>query len=488
MIQLEGASFRYQGSEESVLDNLDLTIQPGEWLAIGGLSGCGKSTLALAIAGFLEKIIPGELEGNILFDKKDIRIIEMHEIAEKVYLVQQNPENQFCTLTVRDELAFGLENRCIEADEIEKRTQSALAAVKAKDLIDRRLDELSGGQQQKIAIATALALQPEVLILDEPTSNLDPEALQELLEALEKLRSQFQMSVVIIEHRQKMMRRVADRLLEMHDGRLFEGEQVISYKVGETTPQRANLRPTKASEVLINLTNYAVHIDNREIVQLDRFELHSGEILSLMGPNGSGKTSLLLSLLGLLPSVSEQKNFFGAGVDQKLPRDNMLQFGLAYQNPDHQIFCDSVREEVTYGPHNYSLEESYKSWINELVETFHFRNLENRHPYLLSYGQKGRLNLASILAYKPRILLLDEMFIGQDYENVIFLLEMIRDYVNQQDGAAILVNHLANPVLEYADRLVFLEAGRKIIDCRSINAAQELKEEHKEIYLMESYG
>jgi energy-coupling factor transporter ATP-binding protein EcfA2 len=324
--------------------------------------------------------------------------------------------------------------------------------------------------------------------LDEPTSNLDPEALLELLGALRNLQAEHQMSVVIIEHRRNLMDPIATRHLEMHDGRLFEAKQGISLGNDKKTPQKAKSSLPGANETLIELRDFTVSINNREIVHLDHFDLHTGEIISLMGPNGSGKTSMLVSLLGLLPSKSDQSFLMGEPIREKLPRDLTSQIGLAFQNPDHQIFCDSVREEITYGPENYSLYESEKSRIEDLITKFGFLDVADRHPYLLSYGQKGRLNMASILSFKPRILLLDEIFIGQDYRHVIFLLETIRNYVKEEKAGAIIVNHLAIPVLEYTDRLVFLEEGQKAIDCRSTDAYQEIKKIKKDMFLMGLYA
>lgn len=485
MIEIKDFSFCYQGSNTSVLDGINLTIRQGDWLFVCGKSGCGKSTLALAIAGFLGKIIPGETSGQILLDGISYESLEPNEIAEKVYLVQQNPENQFCTLTVRDELAFGLENRCVSSEEIKNRIWSSLAALKAEDLINRRLNELSGGQQQKIAIATALALSPEILILDEPTSNLDMESLQSLLQSLSCLQSKRNVGVLIIEHRKMEIEPLKAHHLEIRAGRLYQAKEVALPIYGIKTRQNAKSSPKTPSEVLIRLENCKVNYDDHTALEIDHLELRSGEIISLMGLNGSGKTTLLLSMLGFVRSESSKREILGLPTSGRLSRNQMAEFGFAFQNPDHQIFCDTVRDEIYYGPSNYSNEISNSSWIEGLISNFKFMEYQNRHPYILSYGQKGRLNLASILAYKPRILLLDEVFIGQDWENVHFILKTIRQYVNEQNAGAIIVNHLINPVLDYADRLVYLEKGKRILDADSENAFETLRQvvqmEQKEV-------
>ena len=487
MIQVKEFSFRYQSNANFTLKDVNLTIRPNEWIVISGDSGCGKSTLALGLAGFLGKTIPGEIKGQIFIDDKEISSLEAHEISEKVYLVQQNPENQFCTLTVKNELAFGLENRCVPVNEIEARIQSALEAVRAEDLLDRRLHELSGGQQQKVAIATALALKPDTLILDEPTSNLDPEALLMLYQTLTTLRTSSQMSVIILEHRTRLLKSLQTRHLVMEYGRLYDKKRENLSQAPHRRQEIGKKPSSKSSETLIELQNHVVRYGRQVVLNIDNLCLRSGEIISLMGPNGSGKTSLLLSILGLIDSESQRKRLMGENAKGKLPRDLLCKLGLVFQNPDHQIFCDSVHEEIMYAPLNYSMLSSVENWIEKMLINFGFQEVQEKHPYLLSYGQKGRLNLAAILAYKPRVLLLDEIFIGQDLAHVHFLLKTIREYVDLQHGGAIIVNHIAYPVFDYADRVVFFEDGKKILDCSSIDAIEELQKIGKSSYLMECY-
>ena len=473
MIEVKNFSFSYQGSDHLVLDHINLTIQPREWLLISGGSGCGKSTLALALAGFLEKVIPGKSNGEVLINQRNIQNMEIYEISEIVFLVQQNAENQFCTLTVKDELAFGLENRCVPVDIIGQRITSALSAVQAQNLIDRRLDELSGGQQQKIAIATALTLQPEVLILDEPTSNLDCDSLQNLLKVLEELRLSMNLSVVIIEHQTGLFNELVSRHIEIMDAKLVESKLKPSGLVSKKNLSKKTKSSKIYNEILLAAENLQVEYEGVKVLEVNHFELHAGEVVSLMGPNGSGKTTMLLSLLGLIEADYQSMRILGTTISGKIKEDIMASAGLVFQNPDHQLFCDSVEEEIKYGPANYPSKKIEENWINCITETFGFSEMKDKHPFLLSYGQKGRLNLASILSYKPRILLLDEVFIGQDSMNVIFILDSVRRYVDEQKASVILVNHMVNPVLNFSDRLIFMENGKIVIDCKPENGIAE---------------
>lgn len=487
MIQVIDLHFRYSSSESNVIEGLNLTIQDHEWLIISGDSGSGKSTLALALAGFLGGIIPGEMTGEILVNGKNIKNLTLNKISKNVYLVQQNPENQFCTLRVRDELAFGLENQRIQIEEIEKRVQFSLCAVQAEDLINCNLDELSGGQQQKIAIATALALEPEILILDEPTSNLDPDASKTLFDVLSMLRKQEKLTVVVIEHRTKWIETLCTRHLAMREGRLFPKDDKHHGKT-KIARENKNYLPQKAKDALIELSDHKVFQGEKIVLNINSLEVNSGEIVSLMGPNGSGKTSLLLSIMGLVEAESESGVLINGRTSEGNIRKNLHHFGLVFQNPDYQIFCDTVKGEINYAPVNYGGNQLDHAWINHLAIEFGFDKKQNQHPYLLSYGQKGRLNLTSILSFKPKILLLDEIFIGQDIMHVYFLLEIIQDYARNHNAAAILVNHLYHPVMEFADRLIFLENGTKLIDCLARDAKSELLRFEKQAYYQEAYA
>jgi energy-coupling factor transport system ATP-binding protein len=191
MIHVENFSFSYSSETEPILKGIDLQLKQGEWLVITGKSGCGKSTLAMALAGFLFNPPAGNYSGVIKAHGLFAAQSPLHEWSKYIYLVQQNPQNQFCTLNVQDEIAFGLENRLETPELIRERIEISLDAVQGKNLIDRNIFELSGGEQQKVAIAAAVALDPRVLILDEPSSNLDPESTDRLFQTLLKLKNRF---------------------------------------------------------------------------------------------------------------------------------------------------------------------------------------------------------------------------------------------------------------------------------------------------------
>ena len=481
MIQIKDLSFRYRQDGPNILEHLNLDVEEGEWVVITGSSGCGKSTFALGLAGFLGKIIPGEVSGSILINGKDLLDENSLSISEEVFLVQQNPENQFCTLTVREELAFGLENRKIEPEEIETRISKALKALNAENLIDEQINTLSGGQMQKLAIATAIALKPKVLILDEPSSNLDPTATATLFQTLANLQNQESLTVIVIEHKPWIFKGLAARQLVMHDGRLSEkGKTSIAsdFKVFPT----ANTKIDKSIPV-IELNGFSISFAFKQMLKIPSLKIYAGEIISLMGPNGSGKTSLLLSICGLIDFEAEKLKVLGKGISKKEDRSVRINQGVVFQNPDHQLFCDSVKEEIFFAPRNFYEKLIDNKRIQKLIKDFDFDKSLDMHPFHLSYGQKGRLNLASVLSFEPQLLLLDEIFIGQDHGHVLFLLETIKTYVREHSATAIIVNHSAWPVFNYATRMIFLDEKKISIDCPITLACQELENASKTEYL-----
>ncbi len=228
-IEMSQFSYTYPGRDQPALDGINLSINRGDFTVITGKSGCGKSTLGKALAGFLFQDNATNHSGQIIIDDVDMSVIPLYEASEVVAYVQQNPENQFCTLTVQDEIAFGLENRLVPIEEINKRIVDALAVVRGEDLINRDLATLSGGEKQKVAIASMLALEPEVLILDEPTSNLDPIATNHIFETLYRLRQELGLTILIIEHKLSQLVDLHPKLFVLSDGRLSKPEPIEAF-------------------------------------------------------------------------------------------------------------------------------------------------------------------------------------------------------------------------------------------------------------------
>ena len=463
---IEQLSFRFQGSSHYALRDVDLTIAPGEFVVVTGPSGCGKSTLALAIGGYLFRQYDGEATGKLTVADMDVRGCPIYDVAEVVGLVQQNPEAQFCTLTVQEEVAFGLENRCLPRDEIRQRLAWSLGIVGASHLAERSLAALSGGEKQKVAIAAMMAARPQLLIFDEPTSNLDPTATAEVFGVIAHIRAEAGITVIVIEHKVGYLLSFEPRLIVMERGGIVSDGPASQAHIPALPPVQRPFPPPAAldTQPAVRTKGLCLGYDSSPVVHDVSLEIYPGEFVAVMGDNGSGKTTFLQSLLGLLKPRQGRMEVLGTDTRQISVSRLARQVGLVFQNPDHQLFADTVWQEATFALQNFHmLDEPAQARAEDLLAQCGLASRLSDHPYRLSYGEKRRLNLVSVLSYGPRLILLDEMLIGQDAGNAAFLLELLREQV-QQGVTVIMVNHEPEVTWRYATRLVFFEDGRVLVD------------------------
>ncbi len=458
-----------------ILQNISFDVKAGECLVITGSSGCGKSTLAHVLAGLIPNSIPARVAGEAAIADMDVLHSPVEMIAQHVGIVFQNPRTHLFHLRVDDEIAFGPRNLGMTEEEVAARVDWALESVGLADLREQKPANLSGGQIQRLAIAAALAMNPKVLVLDEPTASLDVPGTQNVIKTLEKLKRQFGLTIVLIEHRLAEVRRLADRVLILEDGRIAaqgQFEEVLGdYK---TLRQFGLRRPTAASltdwqgllmpnghhpegqSPLLDLQNITAGYDGHAIIHDINLKLFHGEFVALVGDNGTGKSTLALAAAGLLKPMSGNVTVNGTS----RPRPG-LDIALLFQNPADQLFTDSVDEEIQFGPRNY---RRFDEHIHEqTLESADLHHLRARRPFTLSIGQQQRTALASCIALRPALVILDEPTLGQDWRHLQQLMDCLAR-LNEEGTAILLITHDYKLVHHYARRVILMEEGRITLD------------------------
>lgn len=473
MIVLENVSVRY--GERPVLDRINLHIQRGESVLISGPSGCGKSTLARLLTGIIPHAIPAQVDGRVVTGGLDVLKHSIPEIAQKAGAVFQNPSSQLFHLKVEDEVAFGPRNLGLPEDEIRQRTEWALKAVGLESFSECNPSGLSGGQMQRVAIAAALAMKPEILVLDEPTASLDVPGTRLVLDTLNELRSRFGVTIVIIEHRLAEVAHTVDRVVILNEGRIVADglpEKVFSDReslrsLGLRRPVESALTPWQAlmgspfvpsptHQPLIEFQHASAGYNHHPVIHDINLALYPGEFIALVGDNGAGKSTLGLAAAGLL-KPSSGRLLYQTGRRLKPGRD----VSILFQNPADQLFTDSVDEEVSFGPQNFNVFDPAQH--EEILAEADLAGLRTRRPTELSVGQQQRTALGACLALKPRLIVLDEPTLGQDWGHLQRLMDFLR-LLNQKGATILLITHDYKLVHHYAQRVLFMKNGRIISD------------------------
>jgi energy-coupling factor transport system ATP-binding protein len=473
MIQIRDLSVHY-GSVPA-LQKLSLDIASGECLLVTGPSGCGKSTLARLLSGLLPQVIPAQVEGSVLVDGLNILQQSTAVVAQKVGSVFQNPSSQLFHLKVEDEIAFGPQNLGLSQELVNERVDWAIEAVGLQDLRHQRPSDLSGGQKQLVAIASALAMQPQILVLDEPTASLDVPGTQRVMETIQSLRDRLGVTVVLIEHRLAEAFHLVDRAMILDEGRIVvagPAREVFSdrerlKKLGLRRPVEEQLSsweqliqpnddPPDGDRPLIELQHVTAGYNRRPVIQDINLAIYPGEFVALVGNNGAGKSTMALAAAGLIRPYQGKVIFRGG----RKPRPG-LDISLLFQIPTDQLFTDRVEDEIAFGPLNYGLFDPglHQQVLAETDLTY----LKDRRPLALSCGQQQRTVLGACLALRPQLLILDEPTLGQDWGHLQRLMNFLVT-LNRQGVAVLLITHDFKLVHRYAHRVALLEAGHIILE------------------------
>ncbi len=484
MLTTRHLTVRYPRTPRPALRDLSLQVAEGETVLLLGPSGGGKSTLALTLAGLIPHDIYAQVQGEVRVGGLNPLTAAPGQVAAQVGLLLQDPEASFATLTVEDELAFGLENLRVPPSQMDARIVRALEAVDMLPYRTRRLDTLSGGEMQRIALAALLAMQPPALILDEPTANLDPRATRQFFATLARLKGQH--TILLIEHKLEACLPLADRviLLDREGGLLAQGEPLPTLKAHldqvlaagiwvppeldpwEQAPPPKDFPPLKENPPALEVRHLTFAYPQRPPVLRDlSFTLPQGDFVALVGPNGAGKSTLALNLMGLLsPPPTGEVRLFGVPLSRLDAAQRAAQVGYVFQNPEHQFVTDRVWDELAYGPRVRRWpEERIRQVVEDLLVRFHLTEHADRNPFTLSQGQKRRLSVGTMLAVGQRLLILDEPTFGQDRNTAHALMGLLRD-LNRQGVTILMITHDMRLVRRYARRVLVLLKGRLAFD------------------------
>lgn len=482
-VEASGWGWRHATRKDFALRAVDFTIRPGERVLLLGASGAGKSTMMAGLAGVLGGDEEGEQEGSLTIDGVDAR-----EARGRVGLVLQDPDSQIILERLGDDAAFGCENLNVPREEIWQRVRESLDMVGLGGLeLGRSTRHLSGGQRQRLALAGVLAMKPGLLLLDEPTANLDPEGVVEVHDAVKKVIETTGQTMVVVEHHIDVWLDLVDRVIVLGrpdadspagaviaDGKpdeVFAQMGDVLAAGGAWVPGRAipDYRPDDETrgETVLSTENLSFGRGTALGTGIN-LDFHAGEVTALMGPNGAGKSTMALTLAGLLKPIdgkvliadSLKPPYAGREPINWKSKELLGRIGMVFQEPEHQFASNFVRDEVAIGPKSmgHGEDEAYQT-ADRMLEQMNLTRFAKANPYTLSGGEKRRLSVASMLAAAPKVLVMDEPTFGQDFSTwteMVKLIAAIRD----QGSCVIMVTHDEALVDALGARRVMFEETR----------------------------
>lgn len=512
-IKIRGLSFKYKRGEEKVLQDLNLDIEKGQFVVIMGPTGAGKSTFANTLNGLIPTFVYGNCEGEISIFDKNPREHTVGEMAKDIGLVFQDFEAQLFSTTVELEMAFGMENFSVPREEMKKKIGEVLKTVKLEEFLHRSPASLSGGQKQRLAIGSVLATEPRILCMDEPTTDLDPIGKMEVFQIAQELRKTNQdLTLLIIEHETEEALH-SERMILMEEGKIVldgpsdtvlrevevfnklgiaplqiaecfhklgyskealpltvdqaykvcqeEGYTIDEAAYGELLAQDEEVdRCCQKEAIKVTDLHYAYESNlQREILKGIDLEIKEGEFIAVLGQNGSGKTTLIKQLNGLLKPLSGEVIVYDKSVAKSTVYDIGLDVGYVFQNPDHQIFSETVKDEVSFSPKMRKVsDEEIEVRVKEALAAVELSGYEEEDPFSVTKGERQRIAVASILSAKPKVIILDEPTTGLDYKQQRQMMEMIKK-INKSGHTIIMVTHTMWVVAEYAAKVAVVKDG-----------------------------
>lgn len=472
MIEIKNVNFRYKGSDEGSLENLSLTIHYGETVLLCGSSGCGKTTVGRLINGLIPHYYKGELTGSVTVNGRDIAQTELYDLAGVVGTVFQNPRSQFFAIDTDGEITFGAENIGIPPEDIVSRKNDVAREMHIERLLDRSIFELSGGEKQIIACASVSVLSPDIMVLDEPSSNLDSSAIEKLKAILADWKSQGK-TIIIAEHRLYFLRELADRMLLLDNGRIvkeLQADEIRALTFVDT--ERMGIRPLSLTDVTYTRENVSKHDemltlenfvftykDGKHGINIPNLELPTNSIIAIIGHNGAGKSTLARNICGL---EKKCKGVMKLGGKTLKAKDRLKNCYMIMQDVNHQLFTESVRDEVMLSITDKQITDTEKTHrSDEILAQLDLSEYSDKHPMALSGGQKQRTAIASGIASSKPVIIFDEPTSGLDLAH---MKQVAGEILKLRDmGKTIfIVTHDLEFILSCCDHIVRLEKGQAV--------------------------
>jgi len=509
-------SFRYRNGISNTLNNLNIKIDKGELVGIMGRTGAGKTTSLMLMNGLIPHFFEGSFDGKVIANTMNTARYHVQTLSRFIGFVMQDPETQIFGITVEKDVAFGPSNLAYGKEKIFELTAKSLKAVGLSGYEQRLTTELSGGEKQRLAIAGILAMEPEILVLDEPASELDPEGRLEIYKLLSNLHKQQDVTILVSGHDTEEMLLYTERIIVLDNGTaVWDGKPSKLFSDIELTRQYG-IRPPDAAELseLLNkkkiFANNAVFTDNETLVKSIsgkfnftgktkpgyksieintdstpvieaqnlsfiykgnknalkdvNIKINKGEFVALIGKNGAGKTTFSKHLNGLLRPSSGSVLINGKDIFNIPTSELGREVGYVFQNPDHQIFAPSVKDEIDFGLKQMGLDaEEREKRIDNALEFVGLEQFKNQHPFMLGKGERQKLAVASILAMEPGILVIDEPTTGQDWDGTQRMMEML-ERLHKKGHTILAITHNMRLAAEHADRVIVFSGGQAVLD------------------------
>ncbi|WP_347365599.1 ABC transporter ATP-binding protein [Vibrio vulnificus] len=512
-IEFSNFSFRYESLDKPTLRNINLRIEKGEKIVIIGPSGSGKSTLGQCLNGLIPHAIKGEVSGSLTINGQETATFAMHQFTEQVGTVLQDTDSQFVGLSIGEDIAFALENQLTSNIEMYSLVKATAKMVDLEQMLQRSPHDLSGGQKQRVSLAGILVDDVDILLFDEPLAALDPKTGKRTIEIIDELHRKTGKTVVIIEHRlEDVLHRHVDRIILMDGGEiiadttpdeLLASPLLAQYGIREplyltalksagchlalddhpsslSELPLANYQHAMAdwfhqanttsnhirSETLLDVRNLTYSYDGeKNALEGVSFNVQRGEFVSILGKNGSGKSTITKLIMGVIEPDDGTMHLNGQDLSELTIFERSQKVGVVMQNPNHMISHHMIFDEVAFGLRNRGWEEQQvNDKVLEVLELCGLSKYRHWPIEALSYGQKKRVTIASILALEPELLILDEPTAGQDYRNYTSMLSFIEKLNRELGITVVIISHDMHLVLEYTTRSIVIADSQLVAD------------------------